>query len=63
MISTYCDVLPVDTSSNLRILDFMLALLVMRQAELQSIITIVVSLQSLLKSSQLITTLNLPGIH
>jgi hypothetical protein len=40
----YCDVFPVDTSNNLRILDFMLDLLVMRQAEVQSIITIAVSL-------------------
>jgi hypothetical protein len=35
---------PVNTSNNLRILDFMLDLLVMRQAELQSIITIAVPL-------------------
>jgi hypothetical protein len=52
-----------NTSNNLRILDYMPDLLVMRQVELQSIITIAVSLQSLLKSSQLITTLNLTGIH
>jgi hypothetical protein len=42
--NAYCDVFPVNTSNNLRILDFMLDLLVMRQAELQSIITIAVSL-------------------
>jgi hypothetical protein len=60
---TYCDVFPVNTSNNLWILDFMADVLVMRQAELQSIITIAVSLQSLLKSSQLITTLNLTGMH
>jgi hypothetical protein len=40
----YFDVFPVNTSNNLRILDFMLDLLVMRQAELQSIITIAISL-------------------
>jgi hypothetical protein len=41
-----------NTSNNLRILHLMPDLLVMCQAELQLIITIAISLQSLLKSSQ-----------